>query len=194
VTPPQVRLSSAECHDTGHFLAQRQAFNCFGYKLDTVYTNEELYYIMKTLNIEEDIDNLRYAKVVIATDADVDGLHIRNLLITFFLSYFEPLVLAGHLYILDTPLFRVRNKKETIYCYSEDERDAAAASLGKSAEITRFKGLGEISPGEFGQFIGEDIRLNKVTIDHSKGINEMLKFYMGDNTPDRWEHIVNNLV
>ncbi|MBO5724658.1 MAG: hypothetical protein J6S58_07515 [Lentisphaeria bacterium] len=139
--------------------------------------------------------NLRYAKVIIASDADVDGLHIRNLLITYFLQYFEPLVMSGHLYILETPLFRVRNKKVTYYCYSEKERDEKAAKLGSSAEITRFKGLGEISPGEFKQFIGkETIRLEKVTLDNSRGIAEMLKFYMGDNTPERWEHIVENLV
>ncbi len=176
------------------FSLRGKPLNCFGMKLDSVYTNEEFYYIMHTLDIEEDIDNLRYAKVILATDADVDGLHIRNLLITFFLSYFEPLVLSGHLYILETPLFRVRNKKETHYCYSEEERDTVAKKLGKGAEITRFKGLGEISPKEFGQFIGDDIRLEKVTVEHSKGIGEMLKFYMGDNTPDRWIHIENNLV
>jgi len=176
------------------FSLRGKPLNCFGMKLDSVYTNEEFYYIMHTLDIEEDIDNLRYAKVILATDADVDGLHIRNLLITFFLSYFEPLVLSGHLYILETPLFRVRNKKETHYCYSEEERDAVAAKLGKGAEITRFKGLGEISPKEFGQFIGDDIRLEKVTVEHSKGIGEMLKFYMGDNTPDRWAHIETHLV
>ena len=176
------------------FSLKGKPFNCYGKKIETVYNVEELFYIMKTLDIEEDIDNLRYAKVVIATDADVDGLHIRNLLITFFLTYFEPLIQTGHLYILETPLFRVRNKKVTYYCYSEEERDQRAKELGKSAEITRFKGLGEISPGEFGQFIGENIRLEQVMIDHTKGINEMLKFYMGDNTPDRWEHIVNHLV
>ena len=176
------------------FSLKGKPFNCYGKKIETVYNVEELFYIMKTLDIEEDIDNLRYAKVVIATDADVDGLHIRNLLITFFLTYFEPLIQTGHLYILETPLFRVRNKKVTYYCYSEEERDQRAGELGKSAEITRFKGLGEISPGEFGQFIGENIRLEQVMIDHTKGINEMLKFYMGDNTPDRWEHIVNHLV
>ena len=176
------------------FSLKGKPFNCYGKKIETVYNVEELFYIMKTLDIEEDIDNLRYAKVVIATDADVDGLHIRNLLITFFLTYFEPLIQTGHLYILETPLFRVRNKKVTYYCYSEEERDQRARELGKSAEITRFKGLGEISPGEFGQFIGENIRLEQVMIDHTKGINEMLKFYMGDNTPDRWEHIVNHLV
>lgn len=169
--------------------------NTYGKSLDQVFLNEELFYITKTLDIDEDIENLRYAKVIIASDADVDGLHIRNLLITYFLQYFEPLVMSGHLYILETPLFRVRNKKVTYYCYSEKERDEKAAKLGASAEITRFKGLGEISPGEFKQFIGkETIRLEKVTLDNSKGIAEMLKFYMGDNTPERWEHIVENLV
>jgi DNA gyrase/topoisomerase IV subunit B len=177
------------------FSLKGKPMNCFGEKIDKVYSNEELYYIMKTLNVEEDIDDLRYAKVVIATDSDVDGLHIRNLLITYFLTFFEQLVSKGHVYILETPLFRVRNKKETIYCYDEEERDEAVKKLGsRSAEVTRFKGLGEISPSEFGQFIGEDIRLVKVTIDNSKGIAEMLKFYMGDNTPNRREHIMKNLV
>lgn len=176
------------------FSLRGKPLNCYGKQLMDVYDNKEFFYITKTLNIEDDLDDLRYAKVIIASDADVDGLHIRNLLITFFLSYFESLVMSGHLYILETPLFRVRNKKETHYCYSEEERDATAAKLGKGAEITRFKGLGEISPHEFKQFIGEDIRLEKVTIENSKGIPEMLKFYMGDNTPERWEHIVENLV
>ena len=177
------------------FALRGKPLNTFGKKLETVYTNEELYYIIRTLGIdEESIENLRYAKIVIATDADVDGLHIRNLLITFFLQYFESLVLSEHLYVLETPLFRVRNKKETFYCYSEEERDRQAALLGKDVEITRFKGLGEISPNEFKQFIGDTIRLEKVTIDNSKGIHEMLNFYMGDNTPDRWEHIQNHLV
>ena len=176
------------------FSLRGKPLNCYGKQLIDVYDNKEFFYITKTLNIEEDLENLRYAKVIIASDADVDGLHIRNLLITFFLSYFESLVMSGHLYILETPLFRVRNKKVTHYCYSEEERDAMAAKLGKGAEITRFKGLGEISADEFKQFIGEDIRLEKVTIENSKGIPEMLKFYMGDNTPERWEHIVENLV
>ena len=176
------------------FSLRGKPLNCYGKQLIDVYDNKEFFYITKTLNIDEDLENLRYAKVIIASDADVDGLHIRNLLITFFLSYFESLVMSGHLYILETPLFRVRNKKVTHYCYSEEERDAMAAKLGKGAEITRFKGLGEISADEFKQFIGEDIRLEKVTIENSKGIPEMLKFYMGDNTPERWEHIVENLV
>lgn len=179
------------------FSLKGKPLNCFGEKIDKVYQNEELYYIMQTLNIEEDIEGLRYSKVIIATDSDVDGLHIRNLLITFFLTYFESLVLAGHLYILETPLFRVRNKKETIYCYSEDERDKAIAKLGglnRGAEVTRFKGLGEISPNEFGQFIGDDIKLVSVSVDHMRGVPEMLNFYMGTNTPDRKNHIMENLV
>jgi DNA gyrase/topoisomerase IV subunit B len=153
---------------------------------------------MQALNIEDDIDTLRYGKVIIATDSDVDGLHIRNLLITFFLTYFESLVQAGHVYILETPLFRVRNKKETIYCYDGDERDEAVKKLGgssgKGVEITRFKGLGEISPNEFGQFIGKDMRLQGVALDHMRGVQEMLNFYMGKNTPERKEHIMANLV
>ena len=176
------------------FALRGKPFNTYGKKLEAVYTNEELYYIMRTLDIEEDIENLRYAKIVIATDADVDGLHIRNLLITFFLQYFEALVLSGHLYILETPLFRVRNKEKTFYCYSEEERDEKAKALGKSAEITRFKGLGEISPKEFRQFIGDDIRLEKVTVENTRGIAEMLRFYMGANDENRWTHIQNNLV
>ncbi len=169
--------------------------NCFGESYDNVYKNEEFYYIMQALNVEEDIDNLRYEKVVIATDSDVDGLHIRNLLITFFLTYFEQLVLSGHLYILETPLFRVRNKKETIYCYDEEERDKAVDKLGKKgAEVTRFKGLGEISPSEFGQFIGKDIRLINVNVDYMRDVPGILEFYMGKNTPDRRDYIINNLV
>ena len=187
-------VQSRNPEDQAVFSLRGKPLNCYGKQLMDVYDNKEFFYITKTLNIEDDVDDLRYAKVIIASDADVDGLHIRNLLITFFLSYFESLVMSGHLYILETPLFRVRNKKETHYCYSEEERDAVAAKLGKSAEITRFKGLGEISADEFKQFIGEDIRLEKVTIENSKGIPEMLKFYMGDNTPERWEHIVENLV
>ncbi len=176
------------------FALRGKPFNCFGKKLDAIYSNEELFYIMRTLGIEEDVENLNYAKVVIATDADVDGLHIRNLLLTFFLQYFEALVISGHLYIFETPLFRVRNKETTFYCYSEQERDERAKELGKSAEITRFKGLGEISPKEFKQFIGPDIRLEKVSLENTKGIHEMLRFYMGSNDETRWEHIQNNLV
>lgn len=190
--------SMVSCRDVmtqAIFSLKGKPLNCYGEKVDTVYKNEELYYIMQTLNIEDDLDGLRYNKVVIATDSDVDGLHIRNLLITFFLTFYEPLVLAGHLYILETPLFRVRNKKKTFYCYNESERDKASAELGhKSIEITRFKGLGEISPNEFGQFIGEDIRLVSVTVDHMRDVPEMLNFFMGKNTPERKKHIMMNLV
>ena len=162
--------------------------------IDTAYKNEELYCISRALNIEDDIENLRYNKIIIATDADVDGLHIRNLLITFFLTFYEQLVLSEHLFVLETPLFRVRNKQETVYCYSEIEREDAVAKLKRGGiEITRFKGLGEISPDEFGQFIGEDIRLSKVTVDHMRDVPQMLKFYMGDNTPERREYIMTNL-
>ncbi len=190
-------VSCRDVYTQAIFSLKGKPLNCFEESIDKVYKNEELYYIMQTLNIEDNIEYLRYSKVVIATDSDVDGLHIRNLLITFFLTFFEPLVLAGHLYILETPLFRVRNKKETIYCYDEEERSSAVSKLGglnKSAEITRFKGLGEISPDEFGQFIGEDIRLQSVSVDHMKGIHDMLRFYMGKNTPERRDHIMSNLV
>jgi topoisomerase-4 subunit B len=145
------------------------------------------------LGIEDDIDNLRYNKIVIATDADVDGFHIRNLLLTFFLNYFEELVIAGHVFILETPLFRVRNKKQTLYCYNDKERATAAAQLS-SPEVTRFKGLGEISPSEFGQFIGENIRLINVNVKAVKSVPETLTFYMGKNTPERREYIMENLI
>ncbi len=168
--------------------------NMHGMKFEKIYDNEELYYIMQALNIEDDIENLRYQKVIIATDADVDGLHIRNLLISFFLTFFEQLVLSGHLFILETPLFRVRNKHKTIYCYNESEKADAEKQLGASAEVTRFKGLGEISPSEFGQFIGEDIRLIDVTVEHMREIPQMLEFYMGKNTPERREYILKNLI
>ena len=145
------------------------------------------------MNIEDGIEGLRYRKIIVATDADVDGMHIRLLLLTFFLQFFPDLVKQGHLYILDTPLFRVRNKKETIYCYSDEERRAAIAKLGNKPEITRFKGLGEISPDEFGNFIGEDIRLDPIILNKETSINQLLTFYMGKNTPDRQEFIVSNL-
>ena len=159
-----------------------------------MYTNEELYNLMRALNIEESLDGLRFQKVIMATDADVDGLHIRNLLLTFFLRFFEPLVLAGHLFILETPLFRVRNKKETRYCYSEEERDAAISGL-RGAETTRFKGLGEISPGEFKNFIGPSMRLTPVQVAHQKEhkIPAILRFYMGRNTPERRQFIMEHL-
>jgi topoisomerase-4 subunit B len=151
-----------------------------------------LFNLMMALGVEDGIDGLRYNKVVLATDADVDGFHIRNLLLTFFLTYFEDLVVAGHIYILETPLFRVRNKKSTVYCYSEKERDAALKKV-KGPEVTRFKGLGEISPKEFGQFIGEDIKLVKVTIDKMSAVSQTLEFYMGKNTPERREYIMEHL-
>ncbi|MCP4178987.1 MAG: type IIA DNA topoisomerase subunit B [bacterium] len=177
------------------FSLRGKPLNTFGESFDKVYKNEELYYVMQSLNIEEDMEDLRYDKVVIATDSDVDGLHIRNLLITFFLTFFEQLVLSGHLYILETPLFRARTKKETIYCYNETERDKAVKKLGnKGVEVTRFKGLGEISPSEFGQFIGENIRLIKVNVDYMRDVPEILEFYMGKNTPERRDYIIKNLV
>jgi topoisomerase-4 subunit B len=150
--------------------------------------------MMMALGIENDVEGLRYAKIVIATDADFDGFHIRNLLLTFFLSYFEELVTGSRLFILETPLFRVRNKKDTRYCYNADERDAAVYELGGQSEITRFKGLGEINPKEFGQFIGNDIRLVPVSVNTLKQVPQVLNFYMGKNTPERREYIMKNLI
>jgi topoisomerase-4 subunit B len=150
--------------------------------------------MMMALGIENTPEGLRYARIVIATDADFDGFHIRNLLLTFFLSYFEELVTGGRVYILETPLFRVRGKKETRYCYTEKERDAAVKAIGSGSEVTRFKGLGEISPKEFGQFIGADMRLVPVAVDTLKIVPQTLSFYMGKNTPERREYIMNNLV
>ena len=168
--------------------------NAYGESFEMIYKNEELTFLMQALGVEESTENLRYDKVILATDADVDGLHIRNLLLTFFLSFFEQLVLAGHLFVLETPLFRVgRGKEAPIYCYNEAERDQAALELGKKAEITRFKGLGEISPDDFGEFIGENMRLSPVTLDNMRDVPELLKFYMGENTPVRREYIMNNL-
>ena len=160
---------------------------------DALYKNVEIYNLMQALQIEDSIETLRYNHVVLATDADVDGLHIRNLMITFFLRFFEPLVLNEHLKILETPLYRVRNKKETIYCYDETEKISAMEKLKGKLEITRFKGLGEISPNEFKGFIGEDIRLEPVMIGKEQTVGEMLKFYMGKNTPDRQQFIIDNL-
>lgn len=158
-----------------------------------VYENEEFNLLQAALDIEESMEDLRYNNIVLATDADVDGMHIRLLMITFFLQFFPELIKEGHLYILQTPLFRVRNKKKTIYCYSEEERIAAVEELKPKPEITRFKGLGEISPDEFKNFIGEDIRLDPVMIDKSMSIDQLLEFYMGKNTPDRQEFIIKNL-
>ncbi|HBO87516.1 MAG TPA: DNA topoisomerase IV [Verrucomicrobia bacterium] len=177
------------------FTLKGKPLNVCDLNRDALYKNVEIYNLMKALQIEENIEALRYNQVVLATDADVDGLHIRNLMITFFLRFFEPLVAQGHLKILETPLFRVRNKKETHYCYTEDERIAAISKLGKGAEITRFKGLGEISPGEFKNFITpKGIRLTPVSIDGDHSTTEIINFYMGKNTPDRREYIMNHLV
>jgi topoisomerase-4 subunit B len=168
--------------------------NCYGLKKKVVYENEEFNLLQHALNIEESMDDLRYNRIVLATDADVDGMHIRLLMMTFFLQFFPDLVRNGHLFILQTPLFRVRNKKETIYCYSEQERRDAIAKLGSKPEITRFKGLGEISPEEFARFIGEDIRLEPVILKEDASIEKILSYYMGKNTPDRQEFIIENLV
>lgn len=167
--------------------------NVFGRTKAAIYKNEELFNLMTALGIEDSVENLRFNKVVIATDADYDGFHIRNLLMTFFLNYFEELVTSGHIYILETPLFRVRNSKETHYCYTEKESEKVIKSL-RSPEVTRFKGLGEISPKEFGQFIGEDIRLIKVDVRSMAAVPNTLEFYMGKNTPDRRDYIIENLV
>jgi topoisomerase-4 subunit B len=158
-----------------------------------VYENEEFNLLQAALNIEESLEDLRYNNIVIATDADVDGMHIRLLLITFFLQFFPELIKEGHLYILQTPLFRVRNKKEIIYCYSDEERRDAIQKLSGKPEITRFKGLGEISPDEFQHFIGDDIRLEPVMLDKAMSIEQLLNFYMGKNTPNRQEFIIENL-
>jgi topoisomerase-4 subunit B len=159
-----------------------------------VYENEEFNLLQAALNIEEGLDGLRYNKIIIATDADTDGMHIRLLLLTFFLQFFPDLVKKNHVYILQTPLFRVRNKKETLYCYTEEERLSAIGKLGTNPEITRFKGLGEISPDEFRHFIGRDIRLDRVSVKKEDLVGNMLNFYMGKNTPERQEFIIDNLV
>ena len=176
------------------FSLKGKPLNCYGLTKKIVYENEEFNLLQAALNIENSLEDLRYNHVIIATDADVDGMHIRLLMITFFLQFFPDLIKNGHLYILQTPLFRVRNKKETRYCYSEEERLKALNELGKSPEITRFKGLGEISPDEFKHFIGKDIRLEPVVIGKDSTINDLLEFYMGKNTPDRQTFILENLV
>jgi topoisomerase-4 subunit B len=175
------------------FSLKGKPLNTYGLTKKIVYENEEFNLLQSALNIEEDLDNLRYKNVVIATDADVDGMHIRLLLITFFLQFFPGLIRNGHLYILQTPLFRVRNKEKTIYCYDEAEKQRAVRKLGDKAEITRFKGLGEISPEEFKHFIGRDIRLEPVTLSREDGIAGLLEFYMGKNTPERQDFIIENL-
>ncbi len=175
------------------FSLRGKPLNCYGLTKKVVYENEEFNLLQAALNIEEDMDNLRYNKVVIATDADVDGMHIRLLMMTFFLQFFPEVIRQGHLFVLQTPLFRVRNKKETLYCYSEEERLKAVARCGANAEITRFKGLGEISPDEFKEFIGENMRLDKVRITKDDPIHDLLEFYMGKNTYERQGFILDNL-
>jgi topoisomerase-4 subunit B len=175
------------------FSLRGKPLNCYGLTKKVVYENEEFNLIQAALDIEEEMDNLRYNKIVIATDADVDGMHIRMLLLTFFLQFFPDLVKRNHVYVLQTPLFRVRNKKKTIYCYSEEERRNAIAEIGKAAEITRFKGLGEISPDEFIHFIGEDIRLEPVLLTKDASIDSILSYFMGKNTQERQDFIIDNL-
>ena len=175
------------------FSLKGKPLNCHGLTKKVVYQNEEFNLLQAALNIEDGLDGLRYNKVVIATDADVDGMHIRLLLITFFLQFFPDLVKRGHLYVLQTPLFRVRNKKETIYCYDDEEKKVAMVKIGARAEITRFKGLGEISPSEFSHFIGGEMRIDPVVVGREANVQDMLSFFMGKNTPDRQKFIIDNL-
>ena len=189
--------SIVSCRDVNTqaiFVLKGKPLNVWDLKRDIVYKNDEMYNLMRSLDIEDNLEGLRYDKVILATDADVDGLHIRNLLITYFFRFFDQLVHDGHLFVLETPLFRVRNKEQTIYCYSEAERDEAAKKLGKSCEITRFKGLGEISPAEFKQFIGKEMRLSQVEYAPKVEAAGILGFYMGKNTPERKDYIMENLV
>src|SRR2546427_2712793 len=189
--------SIVSCRDVNTqaiFVLKGKPLNVWDLKRDIVYKNDEMYNLMRSLDIEDNLEGLRYEKVILATDADVDGLHIRNLLITYFFRFFDQLVHNGHLYVLETPLFRVRNKEQTIYCYSEAERDQAAEKLGKTCEITRFKGLGEISPNEFKQFIGKEMRLSQVEYAPKPDAAGILTFYMGKNTPERKDYIMENLV
>jgi len=189
------RISSRDVLTQAIFCLKGKPLNCWGMGKDALYKNLELYNIMKALGIEDSLEGLRYNRIVLATDADVDGLHIRNLLLTFFLHYYEPLVVRGHLYILETPLFRVRNQKKTLYCYSDAEKETALEQLkkGKHLEVTRFKGLGEISPKEFGQFIGEEMRAVPVGIEHIHEVSQLLNFYMGTNTSERRNYIMEHL-
>ena len=184
---------SREVETQAVFSLRGKPLNCFGLTKKIVYENEEFNLLQHALNIEEGTEGLRYSNIVIATDADVDGMHIRLLLMTFFLQFFPDLVRDGHVFILETPLFRVRNKQETIYCYNEQEKHQAVRKLGEKAEITRFKGLGEISPDEFGKFIGSDMRKQPVILEQHTHIQQLLEYYMGKNTPERQEFIVSNL-
>ena len=189
--------SIVSCRDVNTqaiFTLKGKPLNVWDLKRDVVYKNDEMYNLMCCLGIENSLDDLRYDKVILATDADVDGLHIRNLMITYFFRFFDQLIYEGHLYILETPLFRVRNKKKTIYCYSEAERDAAVKKLARGIEITRFKGLGEISPSEFKYFIGEDMRLSQVEYASHSDASHIFSFYMGRNTPQRKDYIMENLI
>jgi DNA gyrase/topoisomerase IV subunit B len=189
--------SIVSCRDVATqaiFVLKGKPLNVWDLKRDAVYKNDEMYNLMRSLDIEDTIDNLRYEKVILATDADVDGLHIRNLLITYFFRFFDHLVHDGHLFVLETPLFRVRNKERTIYGYSEAERDEAVRALGGKPEITRFKGLGEINPSEFKQFIGPDMRLSRVEHAPKPEAGNILGFYMGRNTPERRDYIMQHLV
>ncbi|HLP76835.1 MAG TPA: toprim domain-containing protein, partial [Candidatus Paceibacterota bacterium] len=189
--------SITSCRDVNNqavFVLKGKPLNVWDLKRDVVYKNDEMYNLMQALNIEDNMEGLRYDKVILATDADVDGLHIRNLMITYFYRFFDQLVHDGHLYVLETPLFRVRNKEKTIYCYSEAERDNAVKELGGKPEITRFKGLGEISPKEFAQFIGKEMRVSKVEYAQKTEASGILTFYMGKNTPERKDYIMENLV
>src|SRR5207247_2502374 len=189
--------SIVSCRDVNTqaiFVLKGKPLNVWDLKRDIVYKYDEMYNLMRGLDVEDNLEGLRYERVILATDADVDGLHIRNLLITYFFRFFDQLVHDGHLYVLETPLFRVRTKEQTIYCYSEAERDQAATKLGKSCEITRFKGLGEINPSEFKQFLGHEMRLSKVEYAPKPEAAGILTFYMGKNTPERKDYIMENLV
>ncbi|MBW2286460.1 MAG: type IIA DNA topoisomerase subunit B [Deltaproteobacteria bacterium] len=188
-----VMVQCRDVYTQAIFALKGKPLNCHGLKRDAIYKNEELYNLMRALGIEEGVEGLRYNKIVIATDADVDGMHIRNLLLTYFLRYFEDLVIKGHVYILETPLFRVRNKQVTRYCYSDVEKESAEAEI-RGAEVTRFKGLGEISPNEFGQFIGDEGRLSPVSVQNISEVSHCLDFFMGKNTPERKAFIIDNLV
>jgi len=189
--------SITSCRDVNNqavFVLKGKPLNVWDLKRDVMYKNDEMYNLMQALNVEDNTEGVRYEKVILATDADVDGMHIRNLMITYFFRFFEQLVHDGHVYVLETPLFRVRNKEKTIYCYSESERDNAVKELGGKPEITRFKGLGEISPKEFAQFIGKEMRLSKVEYAPRAESGPIFNFYMGKNTPERKDYIMENLV
>ena len=184
---------SRDANTQAVFSLRGKPLNSYDESKKVVYENEELNLLQGALNVSENMEDLRYNNIVIATDADVDGMHIRMLLLTFFLQFFPDIVRNGHLYILQTPLFRVRNKQKTFYCYTEEERSRAIKELGNKAEITRFKGLGEISPEEFKVFIGPQMRLDPIIMRKEQGIRETLRFYMGDNTPERQKFIMENL-